>query len=124
MQSRRLQGLILAALLCFGAGTAHAAQPNSQKGTCTITVTADPVAVNTAWYVLVSGLKHSETGIVLGNGWNDGNYMYGKVFTADAKGNIGVAPPVFEYQTISGQTLDPTGWHDFQVLHVNLTSGA
>jgi hypothetical protein len=46
---------------------------NSQKAACAVTVTAEPVALNTAWYVLEPG----ETGIVLGNGWNDGDYMYG-----------------------------------------------
>src|SRR5207253_3032822 len=109
--------------LCLVGSGAQAAQPSAQKAACAITITPDPVAMNTAWYVLVTGLKPGQTDIVLGNGYNDGNYMDQKVFTADANGNIGVAPPLFVYQTFSGQVLDPTGWHNFQVLHVNLTSG-
>jgi hypothetical protein len=115
---------VLIGLLCVVCSAAQATPGNYQKAACTVTITPAPVVVNTAWYVLVSGFKPGETDIVLGNGWNDGNYMYQRVFTADANGNIGVAPPLFEYQTIGGQTLDPTGTHNFQVLHVNLTSGA
>jgi len=114
---------LLVGLLCLFGGAEQAVQANAQPG-CAITITPDPVAMNTVWYVLVSGLKPGQTDIVLGNGWNDGNYMGQKIFTADANGNIGVAPPMFEYQTINSQTLDPTGQRDFQVLHVNLTSGA
>ncbi len=84
-----------------------------------ITITPSPVIVNASWFVTVSGLKPGSDSIVLGNGYNDGNWMFHEFFTADANGNIGVTPPVFEFQTINGQTLDPTGQHDFQVLHVN-----
>ena len=116
--------MVLVALACLTGSIAQGPQATAQKAACAITITPYPVAVNTAWHVLVSGLKPGQTDIVLGNGWNDGNYMDQKVFTADANGNIGVAPPLFEFQTINGQTLDPTGTHYFQVLHVNLTSGA
>ena len=68
--------------------------------------------------------KPGETDIVLGNGWNDGDYMEQKVLTADANGNIRVALPLFEYQTMNGQTLDLTGTREFQVFKVNRTSGA
>ena len=118
-----LKRTVLTGLLCVVAATASAAPANTQKSTCSITITAAPVAVNASWYVFVAGLKPGGGDIVLGNGYNDGNYMDQKIFTADANGNIGVAPPLFEYQTLGSQTLDPTGWHDFQVLSVNLSNG-
>jgi hypothetical protein len=84
---------------------AQASPRNYQKAACTVTITPAPVVVNTARHVLVSGLKPGQTDIVLGNGWNDGNYMDQKVFTADANGNIGVAPPRLELSTRPARTI-------------------
>ncbi len=92
----------------------------AQARACQIAITPDPVVVNAPWHVVVSGLLPNKDGIVLGNGWNDGNFMNNQFFTADASGNIAVDPPLFVFPQSNG--LNPTGQHDFQVLKGSATN--
>lgn len=85
---------------------------------CSITISPEPVPLNTPWFVVVSGLKPGTDSLYLGNGWNDGNDMPGSPFTADQNGNVAVSPLEFSIQVIGNQTLDPTGAHYFQVYRL------
>jgi len=104
--------------------TACTATSQGPPQKCTIAISPEPVPLNTPWNVLVSGLKSGQDNIVMGNGWNDGNWMYHKYYTASPNGNIAETPPPFQIQTVGGQTLDPTGQHDFQVLQMTGGGGS
>src|ERR1051325_6958257 len=97
------------------AGTQSYAGKAQQKDD--ITITPGPVLVGLPWQVVVTGLRPGEDNIVLGNGYDDGNWMYHAFFTADSSGQIKVSPPVFQVVVMAdGTVMNPVGQHQFQVL--------
>jgi hypothetical protein len=63
-----------------------------------IVITPAPVVNLQPWHARISGFKPGQDQIVLGNGFDDGNWMFHAYYTANENGVVEVDPPVFDLE--------------------------